>query len=195
VKSLVNKFGDRIKVYEKQEKQEKQEKKGKKEKQAKNTIRHWNDIGVFDSLYGWLPVNIKSTTMENPDNAGNMAMCVHAYTDKILNIEHSYTNGPMSEILIEKIKNGAYNRSAKKDYYFIVLNKEKPGDVIINSVRGLTKLTPNLSNPPFQVDWDKNRVFHYKNIRDSVRQFVETLQKPKPHWSEPFMAGIRALQL
>lgn len=174
VECLVGKFGDRIK---------------------KSKDRHWNDISVFDTTYGWLPVNIKSTTMKTSDNTGNMAVCVHAYTDETLDLEQSYQNGPMSKILVQKIRNRAYNRSLKKDYYFIVLNKEKPGDVIVNSVRGLTKLTPNLNNLPFQVKWDENRVYHYRNIRESVKQFVEVLRKPKMSWSEEFMGAIRGIDI
>ena len=33
-------------------------------------------------------------------------------------------------------------------------------DVIINGLRGLSVLSPNPSNPPFQVRWDKNRIYN-----------------------------------
>ena len=41
----------------------------------------WYDILVFDYMYGWLPINIKITTMKTNDNTGNLAMCVcvHKY--------------------------------------------------------------------------------------------------------------------
>ena len=54
-----------------------------------------------------------------------------------------------------KMKN--YNTNRKKDYYFIVLNKTDASDIIVNSVKGLTILTPNINNLPFQVCWSKNR--------------------------------------
>ena len=166
------------------------------DKIRKPKIRMWYDILVFDPLYGWLTVNIKTTTTFTSDNTGNLAMCVHAYTDQVLDIyrDKSYENGKMSEVLIENLKHKKYNKNNKKDYYFIVLNKTVPGDIIINSVKGLSILTPNINNLPFQVCWDKNRAFQYKKIENRIKQFVECLQKPKPSWKETFMADMRTLE-
>lgn len=176
IKLLIERFGDRIK---------------------KPKIRMWYDILVFDHMYGWLPINIKTTTTITSDNTGNLAMCVYAYTDEILDIhrDKSYENGKMSEILFDKLRNKKYNKSAKKDYYFIVLNKTDAGDVIVNSVKGLSILTPNVNNLPFQVRWDKNRSFEYKNINHLIKQFVGCLKQPKPSWKEIFMSNIRTLEL
>ena len=166
---------------------------GTKIKQPK--IRMWYDILVFDYIYGWLPVNIKITTTLTSDNTGNLAMCVYAYTDEILDIfrNNTYENGSMASILFDKLKNKKYNKNKKKDYYFLVLNKTNTNDIIINSVKGLTLLTPNINNLPFQICWDKNRDFIYKKINEQVKFFLESLQKPKPSWKEIFMANIRTL--
>jgi hypothetical protein len=174
IKILIEKFGEKIK---------------------KPKIRMWYDILAFDYMYGWLPINIKTTTTITSDNTGNLAMCVYAYTDEILDIhrDKSYENGKMSDILFNKLKNKNYNRNHKKDYYFIVLNKNNASDVIVNSVKGLTILTPNINNLPFQVCWDKNRVFTYENINKKIKLFINCLQKPKPSWKEVFMANIRTL--
>jgi len=174
IKLLVAKFGDKIK---------------------KPKIRMWYDILVYDFMYGWLPVNIKTTTTLTSDNTGNLAMCVYAYTDEILDIhrEKSYENGKMSIVLYEKLKEKKYNKHLKKDYYFIVLNKTNEKDIIVNSVKGLTVLTPNINNLPFQVCWDKNRMFKYENVNKKIKQFVECLQRPKPSWKEIFMENIRTL--
>jgi hypothetical protein len=163
----------------------------------KPCIRMWYDILVFDIMYGWLPVNIKTTTTTTSDNTGNLAMCVYAYTDDTtIDIERNktYENGKMSELLFEKLKIKKYNKNNKKDYYFIVLNKSVKNDIIVNSVKGLTLLTPNNNNLPFQVNWGKNRDFHYENIGKKVRLFIECLQKPKPSWKETFMSNIRTLE-
>jgi len=159
--------------------------------------RHWYDILVYDYIYGWIPVNIKSTTTLTSDNTGNFAMCVYAYTDEKLNTDPdiTYQNGKMSEIIIDKLTNKKYNRNYKKDYYFIVLNKTNKQDVIVNSVKGLSILTPNINNLPFQVCWDKNRVFTYKDIIKNVNMFVDCLKKPKPCWKETFMTNVRTLEL
>lgn len=163
----------------------------------KPKIRMWYDILAFDYIYGWIPINIKTTTTLTSDNTGNLAMCVYAYTDEILDIhrDKSYDNGSMSNILFTKLKEHKYNNISKKDYYFIVLNKNAENDIIINSVKGLTSLCPNINNLPFQVKWSKNRVFHYENISNKIKLFVDCLQKPKPSWSETFMANMRTLEL
>jgi hypothetical protein len=171
------------------------EKFGKKIKNTK--CRMWYDILVFDYIYGWLPVNIKTTTTITSDNTGNMAMCVYSYTDEKLDIhrDKSYENGKMSDILFNKLKNKKFNTNNKKDYYFIVLNKTFASDIIVNSVKGLTILTPNINNLPFQVCWDKNRTFKYENINKKIKLFLDCLQKPKPSWKETFMSNIRTLDL
>ena len=174
-KLLTNRFNNKIKKPEK---------------------RHWYDILAYDNMYGWIPINIKTTTTTTCDNTGNLAMCVYAYTDEVLDIHNSsYQNGNMSVILFDKLKNKKYNKNNKKDYYFIVLNKQNPRDVIVNSVKGLTTLTGNINNLPFQVRWDKNRTFTYENIDKKVKQFIDCLQKPNPSWQEKFMSNIRTLKL
>jgi hypothetical protein len=174
IKLLLIKFGDKIK---------------------KPKIRMWYDILAYDYLYGWIPINIKTTTTLTSDNTGNLAMCVYAYTDENLDMStnKSYDNGNMSIILFNKLKNKKYNTNNKKDYYFVILNKTNPNDIIINSVKGLTVLTPNLNNLPFQVCWDKNRYYKYENIIKQIKKFIHCLQKPKPSWKETFMTNIRTL--
>ena len=174
IELLIQQFGDRIK---------------------KPKIRMWYDILAFDSIYDWVPINIKTTTTNTPDNTGNIAMCVHAYTNEMLDIHssNSYASGKMSSVLFDKLKKKEYNTHNKKDYYFIVLNKTDATDIIVNSVKGLTTLTPNINNLPFQVCWDKNRVFKYENINKKIKQFIHCLQKPNPSWKETFMTNIRTL--
>lgn len=159
--------------------------------------RHWYDILAYDYIYGWIPINIKTTTTLTSDNTGNLAMCVYAYTNEVLDIHSnkSYDNGKMSNILVNKLKNKEYNFINKKDYYFIVLNKTDSSIIIVNSVKGLTLLTPNINNLPFQVCWNNNRTYKYENIDKKIKQFIDCLQKPKPSWKEKFMSNIRTLNL
>jgi hypothetical protein len=176
IKLLVRNFGEKIK---------------------KPKIRMWYDILAFDYMYGWIPLNIKTTTTITSDNTGNLAMCVYAYTNEILDIhrDKSYENGKMSDILFNKLQIKKYNTNNKKDYYFVVLNKTDASDIIVNSVKGLTILTPNINNLPFQVCWNKNRIFKYDNINKKIKLFIDCLQKPKPSWKETFMSNIRTLDL
>lgn len=78
----------------------------------------WYDILIFDYIYGWLPINIKTTSTFTNDNTGNLSMCVYSYTNEILNFHNKYENGKMSDILFNKIKNKEYNYRNKKDYYY-----------------------------------------------------------------------------
>lgn len=161
----------------------------------KPNIRMWYDFLVFDYIYGWLPVNIKITTTNTNDNIGNLATCVYAYTDQYLDIHRNktYHNGEMSDLLFLKLKNRSYNFISKKDYYFLVLNKTNPKEVIVNSIKGLSVLTPNINNLPFQVCWSKNKNFRYENISKKVKLFVECVKHPKPGWKEIFLHNMRTL--
>lgn len=163
---------------------------------VKPSIRMWYDIIVFDKLYGWIPVNIKTTTTLTCDNSGSLAICVQAYTNKKLDVhrKNTYKNGEMSVILYDKLKKKAYNKKCKKDYYFLVLNKTNSKDVIINSLKGLTYLTPNSNNMPFQICWNKNRTFLYNNIDTVVQKFIECIKKQKQSWKEQFVANIKNLE-
>jgi hypothetical protein len=99
----------------------------------------------------------------------------------------------MSEILFHKLKNKEFNKNNKKDYYFLVLNKTNPKDIIINSLKGLNLLIPNINNLPFQVCWNKNRLFKYENSNIKIKLFIECLQKSKLSWKEIFINNIKSL--
>jgi len=162
---------------------------------VKPKIRMWYDILVYDYLFGWLPVNIKISTTLKSDNVGNLAMCVYAYTNENLDIHRNktYENGQMSKILYDKLKNKCYNYKNKKDYYFIVLNKDNNADIIINSIKGIANISPNINNLPFQICWSKNKEYKYENINKKIKIFIDCLKKTKPSWKETFMSNIRTL--
>jgi hypothetical protein len=178
IKLLIEKFGNRI---------------------EKSKVKMWNDILAYDYMYGWIPINIKTikiTPKSSPCNVGNLALCVYCYTDETLDLRKKYNNGDMSEILIDKIKNKEFNyKGHEKDYFFLVLNKLDPSDIIVNSVKGLSILKPNLNNLPFQVCWDTNRTFKYQNINKIIEKFIHCLQKPEPTWYELFLSNARKLEL
>jgi hypothetical protein len=157
-------------------------------------IRMWYDILLYDYIYGWMPINIKSTTMKTNDNAGNLAMCVYAYTNEKLDLNKNYDNGKMSLLLINKLKEKQFNKS-KKDYYFLVLNKIEQKKIIINSIKGLLYLEANTNNLPFQINWSKNKNYKYQNIKIIIKKFIECLKKPKINWKENFMMNVRCINL
>jgi hypothetical protein len=156
-------------------------------------IRHWFDIAVkHNDIY--LPVNIKITTMKSADNVGNLAACVMAYTDTKLELNKDYQNGKLSKILLKSLNEGKFNNDCNKDYWFLVINKIN-GKVVINSMLGLTHITPNLNNLPFQIKWSNNREWVEKPIMESIIKFITALQKPKRTWQMEFIEGINKLKI
>ena len=95
--------------------------------------------------YGWIPVNIKTSNLHTSDNVGNFAICVRVYTDTDIGL------------FCEKLNKKEYNTD-NSDYYFLVVNKRDTSDIIINSLRGISILTPNVNNLPFQIRWLKKKV-------------------------------------
>lgn len=157
--------------------------------------RAWFDVAVYDFRYGWLPVNIKTSTLKSSDNVGNLSLCLYSYTDAELDFESNYMNGKIYQILIDKIKNHHFNKIDKKDYYFIVINKNNSKDILINSLKGLTKLTCNANNLPFQVKWNDNRNFKYHNIKDVISKFLTCFTNQKINWKEDFLSQMRNLKI
>lgn len=134
--------------------------------------------------------------MNTADNVGNMTLCVHSYTSEILDIHNGqYKNGYMSRKLLEKINKKEYNKIDKKDYYFIVINKFDSNDVIINSVKGLSKLTPNINNLPFQIKWNDNRDYNNTFIKDKIKMLIECFQRPQQNWKEHFLENIKKVKV
>lgn len=176
IRTLIKKFGNRIQCPVK---------------------RCWFDILVKDYSYGWLPVNIKSSVLTSADNTGNLAMCVYAYTNEKLELSltKSYTNGEMAKLLTTKIKNKEYNNNKKKDYYFIVLNKNNKKEIIVNSVKGLSILTSNINNLPFQICWKNNKEYKHQSILSNIKQFSNCINKSKPSWKETFIQDFKSIKL
>lgn len=159
-------------------------------------IRMWYDILVKDICYDWIPVNIKTTKMNSRDNIGNLALCIQSYTNFKLDLtsENTYENGLMSVMLIDLLKSKNYNRSYKKDYYFIVINKIETSNIVVNSVRGLNNLTPNINNLPFQICWNKNKEFIYDRIDRKVILFLKCFKIYKNSWKINFIKNVRKIK-
>jgi len=168
-------------------------------------IRSWYDILLYDTEYGWIPVNIKITTTTTADNIGNLACCVQAFTDYILDLERTYENGPLSNILIDSFKNKRYNTNPKKDYFCLVINKNSlittnlitnnilENDIIINSILSISKFTSNCNNLPFQIKWSKNRVPINIDIIQQVKKFQDLFKTIELPWSTEFINNMKNL--
>jgi hypothetical protein len=155
--------------------------------------RFWYDILIKDLHFGWIPVNIKSSKCQSADNCGNLAICVYSYTNEQMDLGKQYNNGIMSTALLNKIKTNGYNYNIKRDYYFLVINKQDTSDIIINSCKGLSSLTSNNHNLPFQINWGNNREYIYKPIKKCIQQLVTCIKKPSIGYTENFLTNIRQI--
>lgn len=155
-------------------------------------LRAWSDMLLWDFRYGWLPINIKTTSAKTCDNTGNLATCVYALTEHELDFTKNYNNGDMSDMLLDAFENKKFNRKLKKDYYFLVI-KKADSEVIINSLRGLNKMNSNNLNLPYQVKWCVNKEFIYRPIEESVNMLKETIVRGGEIWIERFLQRIRRL--
>lgn len=156
--------------------------------------RMWYDFLILDNIYGYIPVNIKSTTMKNADNIGNLTMCVYTYTNYPINLYKIYKNGKLSKILLNELKNKNYNTN-NNDYYFIVINKNNTNDIIINSLIGLSNLTSNSNNLPFQIRWKNNRNYNYDYKINKIKLFIKCLYNTKLNWQTNFLNEIKKLNI
>lgn len=155
--------------------------------------RSWYDILCFDEEFNWFPINIKITTTKTSDNVGNLTIPLYSLTNYELDFDVSYCNGKIHSILSDKLRMKEYNKDYKKDYFFLVINKEKK-EVIINSVKGLNKLNKNVHNLPFQINWSKNKEYVEKPIEKSVEQFVNLFKKVDD-WKKSFIEEMSSLTL
>jgi hypothetical protein len=170
--ALCTRFGDRVRV---------------------PPSRMWYDFLLRDAVHGWLPVNIKTTTTETRDNVGNLAMCVYAYTDAVMPLDRRYANGAMSVLLLRQLAERRLTHARKRDYYFVVVNKRDPRDVIVNSLKGLSRLSANVHNLPFQVCWRHNREFAYARVEKCVETFLACMRTLRVGWRETFVESCRAV--
>lgn len=155
--------------------------------------RAWCDIMVKDYTGTWLPVNIKSTKIDSAINTGNFTLPLQAFTNQNMDELKSYNNGFCSKLLFEKLKNKEYNTNRLKDYYFLVINKQNTNDIIINSVLGINTFTRNDNNPPFQINFKKNRTYTYHLITQQIQKFIMLWSNSHTWWRYRWINNIQTL--
>lgn len=113
--------------------------------------RAWFDFSFTENGI-FYPVNIKITTTNTADNLNCKLGIYYALTGLIPDFPNEINWLHYFELLYENI--GLHKTN---DYYFLVVNKEDNSDIIVNSLKGLSKIQPNGNNLPFQCKWDSNR--------------------------------------
>ena len=83
----------------------------------------------------------------------------------------------------------------KRDFFYIIINKNDTSDVFILSLKGLKKLQAAPNNLPFQCNWSQNREsagrswqeakdFLLRKWAEGITKKLENVKKGMP-WSYP----------
>jgi glycosyl transferase family 25 len=143
----------------------------------------------WDMLYlGFCPKDINSKFSKYSDNLFKLesdCFCTHsiAYNQKFLNILFNNFDNFIKERAYDIMLSTFFH----KEFNCYAINPP--------IVHQQLKLNSNVNNLPFQVCWNKNRFYEYKNINKIIKLFLDSLQKSKPSWKEHFMKNIRKLHL
>ncbi|MGN8437047.1 restriction endonuclease [Helicobacter pylori] len=129
--------------------------------------REWWDFS-FEENKIFYPVNIKTTTTKTADNLNGKLGIYYA----LCGLVPEFNN----EIAWEKYFQKLYKdlgANTNRDYYFLIINKNDPKDIFINSLKGIQTLQPN--NLPFQCKWDNNREIVQRSFMESKNFILSTL--------------------
>ncbi len=144
------------------------------EEEILNTIKHpfpiqlpkareWWDFS-FEENDIFYPVNIKITTTKTADNLN----CKLGIYDALCGLLPTSNNEIAWEKYFQKLHKDL-GKNTDRDYYFLIINKNDPKDIFINSLKGIQTLQPN--NLPFQCKWDNNREIIQRDF-DGSKNFI-----------------------
>ncbi len=129
--------------------------------------REWWDFS-FEENKIFYPVNIKTTTTKTADNLNlgiYYALC---------GLVPEFNNEIAWEKYFQKLHKDL-GKNTNRDYYFLIINKNDPKDIFINSLKGIQTLQPN--NLPFQCKWDNNREIVQRDFDGSKNFILSALAK------------------
>ncbi len=131
--------------------------------------REWWDFS-FEENDIFYPVNIKTTTTKTADNLNCKLGIYYALCDLV----PEFNNEIAWEKYFQKLHKDL-GKNTNRDYYFLIINKNDPKDVFINSLKGIQTLQPN--NLPFQCKWDNNREIIQRSFNESKNFILSALAK------------------
>ncbi len=129
--------------------------------------REWWDFS-FEKNDIFYPVNI--TTTKTTDNLNGKLGIYYA----LCGLLPEFNNEIAWEKYFQKLHKDL-GKNTDRDYYFLIINKNDPKDVFINSLKGIQTLQPN--NLPFQCKWDNNREIVQRNFDGSKNFILSALAK------------------
>lgn len=127
--------------------------------------RQWFDFSFIEQGE-FIPVNIKVTTTNTADNLNCKLGIYYSLTGLMPDFhnEIDWLN------YFEKLK-ANLGTHTNKDYYFLIINKDNPKDVFINTLKGIKVLQANGNNLPFQCKWNSNKLIENRTF-DQSRDFI-----------------------
>ncbi|GAA9750496.1 hypothetical protein VN0175_14390 [Helicobacter pylori] len=131
--------------------------------------REWWDFS-FEENKIFYPVNIKTTTTKTADNLN----CKLGIYYALCGLVPEFNNEIAWEKYFQKLHEDL-GKNTNRDYYFLIINKNDPKDVFINSLKGIQTLQPN--NLPFQCKWDDNRKIVQRRFIESKNFILSALAK------------------
>ncbi|GAA8525648.1 hypothetical protein HpDR58_24320 [Helicobacter pylori] len=129
--------------------------------------REWWDFS-FEENDIFYPVNIKTTTTKTADNLNGKLGIYYA----LCGLLPEFNNKIAWEKYFHKLHKDL-GKNTNRDYYFLIINKNDPKDVFINSLKGIQTLQPN--NLPFQCKWDNNREIVQRSFIESKNFILSAL--------------------
>ncbi|WRD90296.1 restriction endonuclease [Helicobacter pylori] len=147
------------------------------EEEILNTIKHfpiqlpkareWWDFS-FEENDIFYPVNLKTTTTKTADNLN----CKLGIYYALCGLLPTFNNEIAWEKYFQKLHKDL-GKNTDRDYYFLIINKNDPKDIFINSLKGIQTLQPN--NLPFQCKWDNNREIIQRDFDGSKNSILSAL--------------------
>ncbi|GAA7955963.1 hypothetical protein COL5_13660 [Helicobacter pylori] len=131
--------------------------------------REWWDFS-FEENKIFYPVNIKTTTTKTADNLNGKLGIYYA----LCGLLPEFNNEIAWEKYFQKLHKDL-GKNTNRDYYFLIINKNDPKDIFINSLKGIQTLQPN--NLPFQCRWDNNREIVQRSFIESKNFILSALAK------------------
>ncbi|MCQ2638530.1 restriction endonuclease [Helicobacter pylori] len=131
--------------------------------------REWWDFS-FEENDIFYPVNIKTTTTKTADNLNGKLGIYYA----LCGLVPEFNNEIAWEKYFQKLHKDL-GKNTNRDYYFLIINKNDPKDIFINSLKGIQTLQPN--NLPFQCKWDNNREIVQRDFDGSKNSILSALAK------------------
>ena len=133
--------------------------------------REWYDFIAIEGNERY-PVNIKVSTLETNDNVQCKLGIYYAATG----VWPTFSNGTSWNKFFEAVA-ADMNTRTDRDYYFLVVGKSDPSDIILTSLKQIGTLTPNGNNLPFQCHWGSNRTLKARSHSDAVKFILGTLKQ------------------